>query len=584
MSLLKSKEILERVYVDHINTLVGWALKKCKSKEDAEDLCHEIMAQFYNLIITKENQGEEIKKIDAFLWKVAYSVMADYYREHERKDKLTEEIENDLYEEQQTSLETDQEDNSDIVILLEKLRKSISQLEYNHRESMIMFYLEKKSLADISKKLEVTENYVKKLIYESRQKIKENDKNHIYDVENKYRPNSLMMSFSGEKHISPDFIHISQCLSKQNICLACYERACSIEDLTHLLGLPCAYIEFDIKWLEEKGFIKKIANKYTTTFFIFDGTFNTRLANIFMKHKSKCLDKIVSKLTALQDKVKAINFTGSDKPINELLWFLIYTFTDLASVRTCYEEFGGQFEPLLRTDGGQYYPIGIFNIDSKVPLDTQFSHKYKGIKKWECNGTCSLEDGNNKVSWLGLRDVGIDLHTNLSTLSPVIDVLDCKEILFRAIHTHLKIDSLSETERDILTRCIDKGILSIVGQNKQVSPNFYVFTPSQRQELENLLLECFNEMKPKFSNLYKDIRKMCKECLPRQLEGYLDFITYLSLSFSHFYTTGFAFLDELLAIPDNSNDYTTLTLIITASDKPKKSIHKDAVKIKINFT
>jgi len=346
MNQSESQKIVEKAYKDHARGIIDWALRKLESKEEAEDFCQEVMSRFYKMLIAKEAKGETIRNMDDYLWKIVFSLINHYIKDTIIKDRLVEDIENDLYVEEQISSVKDQANSSDTDILLEKLWTSISQLEYNHRETTIMFYLGKKSLQEISKKLDITESYVKKLLYESRNQIRENDTNQLYDTERVYHPNNLMMSFSGEEHINPDFVKITDSLTKQNICLTCYERACSIEELAHLLGFPCAYIEFDIKWLMKRGFIKRQKNKYLTNFFIFDGTFNTRLINIYLQHKHYCIDKIVDKLSALQDRVRAIKFTGCEKPINELLWLLIYAFSDMASTQIYYEEFGDRFELL----------------------------------------------------------------------------------------------------------------------------------------------------------------------------------------------------------------------------------------------
>jgi len=571
MSNSKTQAILEKVYNDHARNILNWALRRLKSKEEAEDFCHEVMARFCQKLITKEAKGEEIREVNRYLWQIAYTTMDQYYIKQSKEEKLVNDLLSDI------DIQNTQEKPPDTEKLLEKLWKSISQLEYNLREAMIMHYLQQKSLAEIGKILNVTESYVKKLIYQGRSKIRENDRNHQYDTEKVYHPNSLMMAFSGEEQIYPDFAKIADSLTKQNICLECYEKACSIQDLSHQLGLPCAYIEFDIKWLLERGFIAKQKNKYSTTFFIFDGTFNTRLLNTYIKHKVKCTDKIIGKLTDLQDRIKAIGFIGCEMPIKRLLWLLIYTFTDIASTQT-----GNRFELLHRSDGGLYYPIGIFNIDSKLPIAPQFTPKYDGMKKWECSGTYTFDDGDNNINWLGVSKAAVDLQTNLSIGSPMLDVLDYKEILYMVVKPNFKIDNVTDAERYTISQCINKGFLSISDKDGSVSPNFCVFTITQRQELDNILLECYNEMKPRLTKLYADIRKMCRDYLPKQLDNYLDFISYFCLKYSHFFTTGFAFYDEKLFIPEDTTDYTMLTLSMTVADKPEENKHNHSYRLIIN--
>jgi len=573
----KTQQILERVYRDHARNLINWALRKTKSREDAEDLCQEVMSRFAKMVIAKEAQGEEIKQVDAYLWQIAFNVMDDYFSDSAKKGKLV----NDLMQESSIENQTLPDPDSHTDVMLEKLQRGISQLDYNLREAMIMYHLERKPISEISEHLNVSESYVKKLLYESRQKVRNNISNNIAGTEKVYRPKSLLMSFSGEEHISPDFAHITSSLSKQNICLSCYEKACSIEELAHTLGLPCAYIEFDLQWLLERGFVKRQKNKYLTTFFIYDGSFNTLLMYTFLEHKTKCLDRIVSKLAAMQAEVRSIGFMGCDRPINELLWLMIYSFTIVATEQTCGKRLGSTLAH--RADGGLYCPIGIFNIDSKVAVAPPFMKKYRGLKQWECNGTYTFNDDGNTISWLGLHNAGVDLPINLSTGSHVFEVLDYKDMLYKAIKPNFRMGNLSADERYQLSQCIEKGFLSFAKNGGAIVPNFYVFTPTQRQQFEGILLYCYEEMKPKIDNLYADLRKMCRACLPKHLEGNLDFISYFCLLFSQLFITGFAFYDGRLYAPPAINDFTLFTLCMTVFDRPVHSPNKSVVKLRINY-
>jgi len=570
----KTQQILERVYTDHARNLVNWALRKTNSKEDAEDLCQEVMSRFARMVIAKEAQGEEIQQVDAYLWQIAFNAIDDYFSDSVKNGKLV----SGLIQELSLVNQTSEDQNTDI--LLEGLQKSISQLDYNLREAMIMFHLERRPINEISRHLGVTEGYVKKLLYESRQKVRNNISNNIAETQKVYRPKSLNMSFSGEEHISADFTHITSSLSKQNICLSCYEKPCSTEELTHLLGLPCAYIEFDLKWLMERGFIKRQKNKYLTTFFIYDGAINTRLSNTFLTHKTKCLDRIVSKLSALQGEVRAIGFIGCERPINELLWLLIYSFAVVATEQTCGQGISSALG--RRADGGVYCPIGIFNIASNVEGALPFTGKYRGMRQWDCSGTYTFEDSGNIIRWLGLHNAGADLQTNLSTSSHDFDVLEYKETLYKAIKPNFRVGDLTADERFRLSQCIKKGFLTVAEGGGAIVPNFYIFTPTQRVELENILLRCYEEMRPKIDNLYADLRKMCRGCLPKHLESNLDFISYFCLLFSQFYITGFAFYDGRLFEPPD-DDYTLLTLNMTVSDKPVNSVNKSVVRLRINY-
>jgi len=218
-----------------------------------------------------------------------------------------------------------------------------------------------------------------------------------------------------------------------------------------------------------------------------------------------------------------------------------------------------------------------------MSLSPQFLLKYSDLKKWEYKGSYSYNDGNNRISWLELGQVEMDLHTNLSINSPVLDILDYKETLYKAMQPNFKIENVSDDERYIISQCINKGYLTIIDNDGSVSPNFYVFTPAQRQEFENIIMGCYDEMKSRYGSIYFDIRKMCRACLPIQLDNYLDFISYFCLKYSHLFFTGFAFYDGKLFKPRNATDYTLQTLSMTISDEPIENIQKSTVKLIFNF-
>jgi hypothetical protein len=77
---------------------------------------------------------------------------------------------------------------------------------------------------------------------------------------------------------------------------------------------------------------------------------------------------------------------------------------------------------------------------------------------------------------------------------------------------------------------------------------------------------------------------MCRDILPKQLEGFLNYVAYFSFMLSHLYTTGFAYYDEILYRPKDMKECTLLTLSLTISDKPVSFEQKYHVNLKINFT
>jgi len=569
-------KIIEKAYNDHASNLVKWALRKFKSPEDAEDLCQEVMSRFTKMVITKEAEGEEIAKIDSYIWIIAHNIVNDYFADTSRKDKLVKDLENDVgtpFMVSETAsiadaingVPTNPEGTDDTDILLQKLRLSISQLDYNLREAMIMYHLEKKSLAEISKKLKVSESYVKKLLFESRQKIRQNDRKGLYEVGKAYRPNRVTFAISGPSQTAYKCHNIKGSLSKQNICLACYEKPRTVEEIAMQLGMPSAYIEFDLEWLVENNFIIKKRDRYATAFVVHDGTFHARLRNMYIQHKATCTDKIVDVLTAKADRIKAIGFYGSHKPINMLLWLLIHNFTNIVANQIYLNEHGCAFDCNDKRTGEPYYLKGYFDTESKIPLDPLFMDKYMELTTWGNNGPYLASNDDNRAKWYWLARGKEYLPHNSIFTTPVVEPQNYfdNQFLWKACRPGFVIDDLSEEERYTLSQCIDNGFLSLSEDGKTVIPHFYVFTHAQREELDKIFIECAGEVIAEMTEFYHEMRKMCKEVLPKQVDDYLDWISLQCIGESAFFTTGFAFYDGKLFVPKDKDDFTLMTLSVT---------------------
>jgi len=566
MSANNSMKIIEQAYNDHARNLVKWALRKLKSPDDAEDFCSEVMSRFSKAVITKEVEGEVIENVDNYLWMIAYNLEKEYYASSKKKDKLVEELERDVIVETELTESDDSDSDSDTEdtdILLQKLRISISQLDYNLREAVIMFHLEKKSLSEIAKKLKVSESYVKKLLYESKQKIRQNDKKGLYEPGKEYRSKWMNLTVTGTHKDTYIFEKIKDSLSKQNICRACYEKPHTIEEIGFQLGLPATYIEWDLKWLVEKGFVVKKRDKYATAFFIYSWPFNARVMNVYYQHKSQCIDKIVDKLASLEGKIKAIGFIGSERPINQLLWLLLYNFIQIVVAQVYFQEHGCNFEPYDKKTGEPYYFIGSYNSynsESNKLLDPQLVAEYTELIGWGDDQPYDHTDGENSSRWY-------PIVRGEEFVAGVIEPQNHVDFLYKVCKMGFVIDGLSSEEQDKLKQCIDIGYLSLVDAHTVV-PNFYIFTPAQRARFDELLTECVGDVIIETRALYQDLRKMVKEVLPKQVEDYLDFVSYNSLSFYiNLFTTGFAFYDGKLSAAEGQGDFTMLGMSVTMGGK-----------------
>jgi hypothetical protein len=113
--------------------------------------------------------------------------------------------------------------------------------------------------------------------------------------------------------------------------------------------------------------MKKENNKYYTTFSIQSRDFYMKRAKVFYENKKNFSDVIIDKFMERETEIKALNFHGSDMPMEKLLWLLIYRFTDFICSKVVYEEkkYPAPKHPIM-PDGGKYFPLGFDHSDNDV--------------------------------------------------------------------------------------------------------------------------------------------------------------------------------------------------------------------------
>ena len=66
---------------EYLKPVFGFAVKRCRSVQDAEDLTQEIMLRTFRSLTVRE----DISDVPGFIWTVARNALCNYYRRAERK-------------------------------------------------------------------------------------------------------------------------------------------------------------------------------------------------------------------------------------------------------------------------------------------------------------------------------------------------------------------------------------------------------------------------------------------------------------------------------------------------------------------
>ncbi len=272
------KQDAERIINKYIRPLYGFALKRCKNMQDAEDLSQEIAVRAYKTLLCRD----DIVDTEKFIWTIAHNALANYYRDSARNsigiciDDFAEILSdgNDIAEEAEKD-ET-----------VEKLQSEIAYLSKVRRRIIIAYYYENKKQEEIAAELKIPLGTVKWHLFDAKKELKRGMETMRKPSELKFNPIKFeTCGTNGSVGTEGENGKFFRSALAQNIAYAVYREAKTVNEIAEALGVSPVYVESEAEHLEKYGFLIKKGEKY--------------LANIVIEEasaeKSKLQNEIYSK-------------------------------------------------------------------------------------------------------------------------------------------------------------------------------------------------------------------------------------------------------------------------------------------------
>jgi len=259
-----NRQNAESIITEYIKPIFGFALKRCKSIQDAEDLSQEIAARAFSALLVRD----DISDVGRFIWTVAHNALSNYYRDNAKSivgipiDDVAELIEDPCSD-------MNKDENTEI---LSRLRGEIAYLSKLQRRIVILHYFENRRQSDIAKELGIPLGTVKWHLFEAKKELKRG----VFAVRKasdlKFNPIKFhsygINGTVGTK--SPDEF-LRSALS-QNICYCVRNCAKTVNEIADDLGVSPVYVENEVEFLEEYGFLKENKGRYIVNFIISEPT------------------------------------------------------------------------------------------------------------------------------------------------------------------------------------------------------------------------------------------------------------------------------------------------------------------------
>lgn len=399
---MKSSEMLIREYVsEFMDKIYYFCLKKTGNPDGAFDLAQDISLG----IITSLSKGVVPDDFPAYVWRSARNRYADYA---ERRRKIRERYGGDVYELDIADGEKSPEEQVLRSEQLSVLRRELAFISEDYRKIVLAFYIEDRSIRDISSALGLPENTVKSKLYRARKILKEG-----MDMAREFGPKSFKpenISFIESGNVTPQVPWgAANTLFSKNVLIEAADNPSTVEELAIALGIAAPYMQEKVDELVNATLLKKLdGKKYVTDFPIVSAGKRAEAVDILKKSAHEAAlyaDEIA------EDVVKTIRETGcadhSSLDDNSLKWFSVFE-----TVTTAEGDSGMNFSREPRANGDDWEFYGFEEGDRHI--DCNFvSHNTNGtdscsismynMHKYNLCGNFEPHDYNDKNLVLAMK-------------------------------------------------------------------------------------------------------------------------------------------------------------------------------------
>ncbi len=377
-----NRQDVEKTITEYLKPIFGFALKRCKNINDAEDLSQEIAIRAFRALLVRD----DIRDMSKFIWTVAHNTLSNYYRSSAKStigvsiDEVAELIAD-------PNSEPDADDNRDSI---HRLQTEIAYLSKLQRRIVIAYYFDNRKQADIAKDLGIPLGTVKWHLFEAKKELKRGMDTMRKASELKFNPikfHSYGINGSVGKKSPDEFFRSTLA---QNICYCVRNTAKTINEISDDLGVSPVYVETEIEFLEEYGFLLAQKDKYIVNFIISEPTAELLIMQNDMYKRAAELfaNDLYDELTSsgiLDDPDilcgqtdKPVSLTESPKADrNFILWTLIPYIAAWSGEKLMNESISFEEVATIRPDGAH----NIFHA-TVVPDEMILPEDYVYLKNW----------------------------------------------------------------------------------------------------------------------------------------------------------------------------------------------------------
>ncbi len=397
----------EKKITEYLNPIYGFALKRCKSLQDAEDLSQEIVIKAFHTLLIKD----DITDVGKFIWTIAHNTLSNYYRDHKQHlmgasiDEIAEIL-----------CDSRSDIASDYIMqeTISKLQSEIAYLSKLQRRIVIAYYYENKKQNEIAEELGIPVGTIKWHLFEAKKELKRGMENMRTSNELKFNPiRFAICGTNGSVGSKGDNGNFFRSPLTQNIAYAVWKEPKTINEIADALGVSPVYVESEAEYLEEYGFLTKQGEKYLCNILLDEATTEQnrlhdemyeRAAEIFA---NELYDELINadiwdnpNITGgITEDITSTDAYLKDK--NFFLWSLIPYIAAHSGEPQMDSSISFEEAATIRPDGGQNICCAsVINTDAVPPMYADCIQKWNG-PCWNGNEDLTLWQIDSE--WSGQR-------------------------------------------------------------------------------------------------------------------------------------------------------------------------------------
>lgn len=393
----------EKIITAYLNPIFGFALKRCRSIHDAEDLSQEIVAKAYRAFLVKD----DIDDTGRYIWAVAHNTLSNYYRYTAKSanavplDEISERL----------SITENAADGNEDDAALSRLQAEIAYLSKLQRRIVVAYYFENRKQADIAEELGIPLGTVKWHLFEAKKELKRGVTMTRNYGELKFNPIRLTRiccnGSTGTKGSNDNFFRSAL---SQNTAYTVRSSYQSVNEIADALGVSPVYVESEVEFLYDYGFLLKKGDKYIANIIIDEADEEIVRLHDAMYSQATALfadelfDSLIESSLLKDDRIlggkygEATMTTDPPKDENFLLWSLIPYITACGGRHLYKESVSFDEAATLRPDGGHNIcSADVLNYNAPKPrYDDSMGqffgccwNCYEDLTLWQCDSEWS---------------------------------------------------------------------------------------------------------------------------------------------------------------------------------------------------